>query len=211
MSVFGDFGITPAQAAAIAGGVMRAAPLLPGEYDAPTIISSGNAAVAANTHYACPFIPRSTFVSDRGCLRVSTGAAGLCKLGIYAADPATKLPSTKLAEASTDIDTTSIALLEIGWLANPTLEVGRLYWLTSVFNATPTMLCWNHNTAQAGGFQTQVGYTTLASALSGTPVGRYSVALTYGAAATPFLPASFGAGAYSSGLPGSPIIALRAA
>lgn len=199
-------GLTTSQA-----GAFLQAPMTSGRWTGPRVFSTANAAVAANTLYAIPFIPADTFTADQIGLRVATGAAGSAKAGIYTALTATNLPDALVAECSTDMDTTATANVQAGFSANPMLTAGRLYWLAACFSVTPTIVCVNHAIAQNGGFVWVVGAPSIGAILAnGVAPSRVTrdAALAY-VGATAFFPASFGACTEGSGSPGSPVVAIR--
>jgi hypothetical protein len=65
-------------------------------------------------------------------IEVTTGAAGLCRLGVYT-NNGTGAPGTLIVDAGT-VDTTSNAIVEA--VIDLTLR-GEWVWLAAVFNATP--------------------------------------------------------------------------
>jgi len=205
-SIWGNSGVSFGQASSL-----LQAPLPSQRWTGPRCFSATNAAVAANTLYACPFIPLETFTCDQLGIRVATGAAGSAKLGIYTALTTTLMPDALVAEVSADIDTTSIATPTVGFAANPTFTVGKLYYLASCYSVTPTMVCWNHTVAQNGGFLWPIGSAIPGPWLvsGGTPARiTRTAALTY-VAGSAFFPASFGAATEGAGTPGSPLVAIR--
>jgi len=198
-------GVSVAQA-----GALLQAPMPSQRWTGPRCFSSANAVVAADTLYACPFIPSETFTCDSLGARIATGVAGNAKFGIYSA-LATLLPDALLAEVSADSDTTSTATVTATFASNPTLNAGQLYYLASCFSAAPTVACWNHAIAQNGGFTWLIGASLPGTiVVNGGPPSRITrtAALPY-VAATQFFPASFGAATEGSGTPGSPLLAVR--
>lgn len=106
-------------------------------YVSQAILPSATAGtMSANFLYAQPIkLPGSTI--DRIGINVTTGAAGLCRLGIYTnKDNGTDagMPDRLLVDCGT-VDTTSIAFVEATFTA---LRLSnRFVWLVAVFNATP--------------------------------------------------------------------------
>jgi hypothetical protein len=202
-SVFGD-GVTLGQA-----GRLQQATLPSQRWTGSRCFSVANAAIAANTLYASPFIPIETFTCDQLAVRIATGAAGNAKIGIYTS-LASLLPDALVVEANADIDTTSIASATVGLTSNPTLNAGQLYWLATCFSATPTMVCWNHGALQGGGFSWLVGSSAAGGFLTtGGPMRvTRDAALVY-VAASAFFPASFGAATEGAGTPGAPLVTVR--
>ena len=189
---------------------LLAAPMLSQRWTGPRCFSSVNAVVAANTLYACPFIPLETFTCDQLAIRVATGAAGSAKIGIYTS-LATLLPDALVAENTADLDTTSTSTLQGAFTSNPTLTVGALYYLATCYSVTPTMACWAHGVVQNGGFPWLIGAASASSWLvtGNAPVRiTRTAALTY-VAGSAFFPASFGAATEGAGTPGSPLVAVR--
>lgn len=204
-------GLTAAQTVEQAGALTQAA-LPSGRWTGQRCFSTANAAVAANTLYAGPFIPVADITVDQLAIRVATGSAGSGKIGIYTALP-TLLPDTLVAEIAEDLDTTSTATLVGTFTANPTLRAGVLHWLATCFSATPTIVCWNHGVAQKGGFTWLVGSPVPTAWFStGTATTRVTrnAALTY-VPATQFFPATFGTATENNDTPGAPLVALRKA
>jgi len=95
--------------------------------------TTGTQTVTANRHYATPFHIADTDTFTRIGMEITTGAAGLARLGIYTWVDG--LPGTLILDCGT-VDTTSIALVEA--TISQTLTPGT-YAVTAVFNATPTV------------------------------------------------------------------------
>jgi hypothetical protein len=178
-------GITRAQAAAFSQ-----APVAAQEWMAPPNINGAPGAVTANLLYAAPWIAGQTCLVDQIATRVTTGAAGNVKLGLYSA--AGNLPGSLLAENTADLTTASAAVV-IGTIAATQVVAGQQYWITACFSGAPTMFCYN--TAAYGG-----GYFWATGSLRNLPDplllgGAFFLnrALTYVSGPTPFFPATFGA------------------
>lgn len=84
------------------------------------------------TNFFLPF--DMTF--DRAMVRVTTAAAGNCRIGVYASDPATFYPTTRLLNAGI-VTTGTTGDREI--TINLTLPRGW-YWLARLHDAGPTLL-----------------------------------------------------------------------
>lgn len=202
MSVFGQ-SVSTAR-------VRRAARMVSGRYYGPVPFSVENAAVAAGTLYASPFIPSETVTIDQLAVRVVTAAVGNCKVGVYLAQDADNMPGALLAENTADLDTNVTNTTLFGTFAtNPTLVGGRLHWLVSCYSGTPTMACWASNVAGNGGFPTDIGWSgTEAMFTAGGAPTRITTALPY-VAGSAFFPATFGTATEGGASPGSPLVALR--
>ena len=204
-SIFGDTGVSMGQA-----GALLQEPLPSQRWTGQRCFSVASTAIASNTLYAGPFIPTETMAADRVAIRVATGSVGSAKIGIYTALP-TLLPGVLVAEITEDLDTVAAATLAGSFSANPQLVVGQLYWLATCFSATPTMSCWNHATAQNGGFIWPIGSAVAESFFitSRAPSRVTRTAELVYVPATQFFPLSFGAATEGSGTPGAPLVALR--
>ncbi len=166
--------------------------------------------VASDVLYLSPFFVEQDVTIDALAVRVTTAATGLVKLGIYSW--ATDGDLTLEAESNVDESTGAPAAYHYcGFASNPSLVRGT-YWFASVFNATPTVMCWTQGASHGGG----IGYYAGGETLSGT-AGRCRVyrtsALSYTSGPTPFLPSSMAWSdlSFSDSNPGSPIIGIRKA
>ncbi len=190
-SIFGDAGLSSARA-----GAFTMAPLLSGQRFGTRAVARTTAAITANRLYATPFIaPESCGISSSG-LRVAAGAAGLCKVGLYANDPATNRPGALLGENTADLDTTSIASIFGTFTPAVSVAGGALIWAVAVFNATPTIGLFDGvSGAQSGGLFWPVGTNNAGSWLAGGVTASFyrTTTLTYVSGPTPFFPATFGA------------------
>jgi hypothetical protein len=95
-------------------------------------------AVTANFMYMQP-IRLGRVTVDRIGINVTTGAAGLCRLGIYANDGVgtnASQPGRLLLDCGT-VDTTSIAFVEASFTAM--MLPDEYVWMVAVFNAAPTV------------------------------------------------------------------------
>lgn len=121
-------------------------------------------AMAADRVYYQPML-YSGMPIDRIGIDVTTGAAGLCRLGIYTNEDGQ--PGTLILDAGT-VDTTNIATVEatITTLYLPNAWV----WVCAVFNATPTVRIGGTGDASV------VGSTGFGSATRGA-----NAVLTFGA------------------------------
>lgn len=150
-------------------------------------------ALAANTHYAAPFAAAVPATMKRiGLYVTATGTAVSVRLGIYAADPVTLLPTTLLRDSG------AVAVGTLGQKDNGSdfaqaFVPGTLYWLTVVADGTVTV---NSN----GGSINLLGGGTIPEN------ARYGLtrALTFGA-----LPDPFGTGSLSY-VGSIPYVALQA-
>lgn len=95
------------------------------------IPGANTTAVSANFLYYQP-ISVSGLMTKIG-IEVTTGAAGLCRLGLYTNNNG--YPDRLILDAGT-VDTTSIALVEATISQQLT---GEWVWMAAVFNATPTV------------------------------------------------------------------------
>lgn len=140
--------------------------------------STPAAAMVANTLYGTPFVCRYPTTFTRIGIDVTTGAAGLARLGIYQVTGG--LPAALVLDAGT-VDTTSIATVEA--TISQFLPMG-VYVLAAIFNATPTVRVNNGNGAllipHTGG-----------STPTGGSIAALSRSVAFGA-----LPATFGAVTY---------------
>jgi hypothetical protein len=118
-----------------------ASPIFPGSRTTPTTYyppatvcpgSTTGAMTADRVMYMPALYPGLTI--DRLRVNVTTGAAGLCRLGIYHNNNG--LPGTLLVDAGA-VDTTNIATVDASFTAL-TLP-NDWVWFTATFNATPTM------------------------------------------------------------------------
>lgn len=94
------------------------------------VLSVTAAAVNANRIYYQPFPLDGTI--DRIAIEVTTGAAGLARLGIYA--NANGAPGALLVDAGT-VDTTAAAIVAASFTALTVHD--QWVWLAATFNATP--------------------------------------------------------------------------
>lgn len=103
-------------------------------YFSPSVLPAATAsAILADRAYYQPMLFPGMLI-DRIGVEVTTGAAGLCRLGIYS--NLNGAPDTLILDAGT-VDTTNIAVVEatITALYLPAAWV----WVCALFNATPTM------------------------------------------------------------------------
>lgn len=208
MSVFG------ARLRRARAGAGPATPLPAGWWFGLSPVAGTTSALAANTMYGVPWIAPETCRVDQIALRVTTGAVGNCKMALYDALAATRLPGAKLAEISADLDTSGSNVNLVGTFAAPPVVVaGRLYWMAAVCSGTPTVFAFGHALPLAAGFMYPLGGPDVGAVLANhnsLNSNRHTVALTYSAGGA-FMPASFGTGAFGTGLPSSPIMGLRRA
>ena len=105
--------------------------------------SSVTGAATANYIIAMPFLVSKAITLDRIAINVTTQAAGLIRLGIYANDSSKGLyPGALLLDAG-EVDTGSSGIKSI--TINQALTPG-LYWLASNSNATPIVKWHNGGT-----------------------------------------------------------------
>jgi hypothetical protein len=184
MSVMGP-GLTGAQVAAF-----RQVPVGVGEWLGTPCATANNAAVIADTLYVTPWIAPQSCNLDRIQTRVTSGAAGNAKMGIY--DAAGNLPGSLLAESTADLSTAATGFL-IGTIPATPVVAGRLYWIGQCHSGIPQMQCFNAGTTQGSGYFWPVGSLRNSGDLWTSGGGVYvSRALTYVAGA-PFFPSTFGA------------------
>lgn len=160
-------------------------------YYTPTnqLISTPTAAVTADRLYGALYEQMSGAVANRAALEITTGAVGAARLGLYHHDYATGHWGARLLDIGT-VDTGSIALVEASFTA---MALPDMFWIVSVFNATPTCR------AAAQDNSSRFGNTTLTSATGGRGI---HTALIYAA-----LPAALDVpSAYSTN---TPAMALR--
>jgi hypothetical protein len=98
----------------------------------------GTVAQVANRNTVAPFRPQFSMSVDQVGVSTSTGvAASTAKVVIYAADPATNLPSTLIAESANiscaTSGTTVFASLSVSF------EAGKTYWIGARASATQTL------------------------------------------------------------------------
>lgn len=201
MSVFEADGLTGAQVGKFSRG-----PVPSGYWVGNKAYSSADAAVAANTLYAAPWSVEETALYSQLGLRVTAGAVGSCKLGVYSDNAG---PATLIAEVAVDIDTTTPGALAAAFASSVGLAAGSVVWLCACFSVTPTVRGYNPAGLQGSGFGWQFGSPLLGKWLDTS--GNYvrvtrDAALAY-VPATAFFPSSFGAFTFGAGSPGSPIIA----
>jgi len=151
---------------------------------------SGTTTVTANRMYGIPFIVSTAATFTRIGIRVSTGAAGDARLGIY--NCSNGAPSTLVLDCGT-VSTSSIAEVEV--TISQALSPG-VYFLAAVFSATPGV---RSVSSYDGGMLVSLLGNTDSSA--GTPSYGLYTAHTYGA-----LPTPFGTPTYAQSMP---IIWLR--
>jgi hypothetical protein len=139
----------------IASGVAARDPVLhPGMrtgavyyFGATVLPSATTAAVSANAFYCQPISVVGTI--NRIGIEVTTGSAGLCRLGLYT--NLNGLPGSLVLDAGT-VDTTNIAVVE-ATIADMVMR-GDWFWMGAVFNATPTVRVGTVGAAMLGGANT---------------------------------------------------------
>lgn len=196
------FGLNASQVAAF-----ETAPLLPGNWHFTRSTTNAVNAVVANTIYATPWIAIENCSLDQISIRVATGAAGNCKVGV--ALNGANVPAAIVRENSADLDTTSAATL-VGTITPLPVIAGQTYWILAAFSGIPSIISFSSAVGQSGGFFNVVGAGNSTDAMTAGNRSRYSAALTYSAGGA-FFPATFPAGSYGSGTPGSPVFAMRKA
>lgn len=120
------------------GGLSRAHPglrsAITAYYTAATVLhgAATMTPTASNLYYQPFYLPKMTI--DRIAIEITTGAAGLARLGLY--NNANGGPTSLILDAGT-VDTTNIAVVEatISALTLPDDWV----WAAVVFNATPVV------------------------------------------------------------------------
>jgi hypothetical protein len=93
-----------------------------------------NTAAVANKLYLTPFSVEENETLDRLAIRVSSGSAGSCRLGVYAVDLNTWAGSLVLDAGTVATTTTGSKILTVATQLSP-----GWYALASVFDATPTV------------------------------------------------------------------------
>ena len=138
--------------------------------------STAGAAVADRIYYQPFNLPND--VVDRIGINVTTGSAGACRLGLYAADNA-GMPGSLIQDCGT-VDTTSIAMVEASFSALR-LPPKRV-WAAATFNATPT------NTIGSASGSHVLGTSTPGTAFRGLVVTKsYGVLASTAVAPTGFV------------------------
>lgn len=199
---------TSGQVKALAGAAVR--PVLGSQvWDGNRAFSSADAAVLANTLYIAPWVCPETTSYDALQVRITTGTAGNCKLGVMKLN-LTTLVAELVAETSGDLSTAAVTALVGTFPAPVPLEAGNLYGLCFVTDATPAVRGYNAGSIQGAGFSWLAGSTTAGKWNDSS--GNYNklvADLTY-VTATPMLPAST-VMTYGAGAPGAPIMGIRKA
>lgn len=99
--------------------------------------SVSTAAVTAGRLYAVPFVAPETASLAAIYARVTAGATGNCRLGIYSASSSNLLlPASLLADTG---DLSTAAAATIGAAISAELTRGTLYFFAAIFSATPTI------------------------------------------------------------------------
>jgi hypothetical protein len=93
-----------------------------------------NTAASANRLYLTPFSVEENETLDRLAIRVSSGSAGSCRLGIYTLDLNALTGSLVLDGGTVATTTTGVKALTVSAQLSP-----GWYVLASVFDATPTL------------------------------------------------------------------------
>lgn len=167
------------------------APIASQEWFGTPLYFSALSAVSSNVLYTTPWIAPETCVIDQIAIRVSTGAAGNAKFGLYNASG--NLPSSLGSENTADLSTAGSGIVAGALAAPVSVIAGNLYWPSVVFSGTPTCVCYNNTGIQVGGYHYPVG--SLRNTANSWFVGGsffVSQTLTYVPGPTPFFPASFG-------------------
>jgi hypothetical protein len=131
-----------------------------------------NTAAVANKLYLTPFAVEEYETLDRLAIRVSSGSAGSCRLGIYAVDFNTWAGSLVLDAGTVATTTTGAKTLAVATQIPP-----GWYALASVFDATPTI-----GNGPPASHATALGF---ASDLSSRQIGA-SASFTFGALPSDF-------------------------
>jgi hypothetical protein len=138
-------------------------------------INNNNSAVAANTLYVAPLYIPVAGVYTKASIRVTTLAAGNCRMGIYV--DALGGPGALLKDLGT-VGTGTAGKMEVTFSQ---VILPGWYWMAAVFDATPTVNCPSGS----------MGVRDVSSATSASVLG-YSRAFTYAA-----LPADESAAVYA--------------
>lgn len=134
-----------------------------------TAASNSTAGLSAGRLYLFPFVAPDTGTLDGVFVRVSTGAAGNARVGLYSATSSgLLLPTTLLADTG---DLSTAAAATIGAAVSVPVVKGALYFAAAVFSATPQVY------TIASAEQSPV-YPQSASTLA-TPLGHLYRAMTY--------------------------------
>lgn len=154
-------------------------------------------AIVANVLYVCPFIaPRKGGSIDQLSWRVTTGGAGLARIGLWEnTSEANLYPSARLADSG-DISVAAAATKTFTPAARIPLRPGDPYYLSYISN-----VAHNVQAMQAGGL---AAFWGLDAALGNFPRSAINIGVAYGA-----LPATFPAGATYLVPPPIPAMAFR--
>ncbi len=102
-----------------------------------TASSPSGVAISANTLYAVRVVARETYTFDQIGIRITAGATGNLRLGLYAADATDGFPGTRILDSG-DLSTASGNTNATATISQK-LQANTAYWLALVCSASPSL------------------------------------------------------------------------